>query len=125
MTLGAFSTMRCEVRGDVELTLLEQVPVGLVLDLALFFGRVGIGRDRVGDSSTLDTDVRGVAEEQAEQRTSRIALGFLESADADEERARDDAAEVEDDRADRHGGQVIGGRGDAAPQGPSGGQHAA
>ena len=39
-----------EVGRDVELALLEQVPVGLVLDLALRLGRVGIGGDRVGDA---------------------------------------------------------------------------
>ena len=60
-----------EVGRDVELTLLEEVPVGLVLDLALVLGRVGIGGDRVGDGTALDADVRGVAEEQPQQRPLR------------------------------------------------------
>ena len=94
-----------EVGRDVELALLEQVPVGLVLDFAFGFGRVGIGGDRVGDRAPFDADVRRVAEEQPQQRTLRVALGFLERADADEQRARDHAAEIEDDRADRHGGK--------------------
>ena len=91
-----------EVGRDVELALLEQVPVGLVFDFAFVLRGIGIGAERVGDGATLDADVVRLAEHQAEQRTARVALGFLERADADEERTRDHAAEVEDHGADGH-----------------------
>ena len=58
---------------------------------------------RVGNRATLDADVVRLAEQQLQQRTLRVALGFLEVADADEQRARDHAAEVEDHRADQCG----------------------
>ena len=91
-----------EVGGDVDLALFEQMPVGLVLDLARGSAASGSAPSVFGDGAALDADVVGLAEHQAEQRTARIALGFLERADADEERARDHAAEVEDHRTDGH-----------------------
>ena len=97
-----------EVRRDVDRTLLEQVPVGFVTRAPRGLDRVRVGGDRIGDlvghfrgdGASLDADVVRLAEEQFEQGTLREAFGLLERADADEERARDDAAVVEDDGAD-------------------------
>ena len=46
---------RVEVGRDVDLALLEQVPVGLVVDRAGGFGRVGIVGDRLGDRARPST----------------------------------------------------------------------
>ena len=93
-----------EVRRDVDLPLLEQVPVGLVERRR---PRLPRRRDRSrstrrprGDRAPFHADVVRLAEQELEQRSLRVALGFLEVADADEQRARDDAAEVEDHGAD-------------------------
>ena len=99
---GALGQPR-EVRRDVDLALLEQVPVGLVGDLAGGLGRVGIVGHRLGDRAPFYADVVRLAEEELEQRALGVALGLFERADADEQRARDDAAEVEDHGADHVG----------------------
>ena len=100
-----------EIRGDVDLALLEQVPVGLVDHLACRFRGVGIVRHgfghRGGDRSPFHADVVRFAEEELEQGSLRVSLGFLEVADADEQGAGDDAAEVEDHGAD-HAGECTG-----------------
>ena len=94
------------------LALLEQVPVGLVADFApVASAASGSVRDRgSATDAALDADVVRLAEEQLEQRALRVALGFLEVADTHEERARDDAAEVEDHCADRTAVQLPGRR---------------
>ena len=96
-----------EVGRDVDLALLEQVPVGFVADVAGGFRGVGVFRhcvgNRGGDGPAFDPDVVRLAEQELEQRALGVALRLLERADADEEWARDDAAEVEDNGADHWG----------------------
>src|SRR5947208_3078672 len=64
------------------------------------FGGAAVDRVAAG-RVPLRADVRGLAENEFEDRSRRVAHVGLETADAAEERARDDAAVVPDDGFDR------------------------
>ena len=105
-TAGAFSTMRSKYVAMSIWPFSSRCQSGSSATSPSASAASGSAAIASATGATLDADVVRLAEQQPQQRALRVALGLLELADADEQRARDDAAEVEDDRADRHAGEV-------------------
>src|SRR5262249_33132692 len=104
-TAGAFSTMRSKYVFMSSRPFSRRCQSGssTTSPSASLSRRAGARGGGPGPPPPLAADVVRPADQQPQQRAARVPLGLLELADADEQRAGDDAAEVEDDGADGHG----------------------